>query len=182
MILGGLAILTLSAEVLVRSASRIAATLGVPSLVVGLTVVAYGTSMPELSVSMVSTVAGNTSIVLGNVIGSNIFNVLGVLGLSALIGPGQGLPVTGEALSIDLLIMGLVAVSCLPVFFSGGTITRLEGGLFLLYYLGYTLLLVLRGIGASPIPSAWGFTLLFSAPLLIAAGLTLLTRRQQSDT
>ena len=91
---------------------------GYSPLVVGLTVVAFGTSSPELAVSVQSTWSGQEAIALGNVIGSNIFNLLGVLGSSALVAP-TALPVSAGMLSFDLPIMIAVAVACLPIFFTG---------------------------------------------------------------
>jgi len=86
-IAGGLALLVLGGELLVRGASRLAASLRISPLVIGLTVVAFGTSAPELAVSVQSALSGNADIALGNVVGSNIFNVLFILGVSALIVP-----------------------------------------------------------------------------------------------
>ncbi|MFN3332121.1 MAG: sodium:calcium antiporter, partial [Caldilinea sp.] len=84
---GGLVILVAGAELLVRGASRLAAALGIAPLVIGLTIVAFGTSAPEMAVSVQSALRGQADIALGNVVGSNIFNVLFILGLSALIVP-----------------------------------------------------------------------------------------------
>ncbi|MDQ3333202.1 MAG: sodium:calcium antiporter, partial [Planctomycetota bacterium] len=87
LLIGGLAVLTVGAELLVRGAAKLAAIARISPLVIGLTVVAYGTSTPELTVSAVTAFQGKTDIALGNVVGSNIFNVLFILGLSALIIP-----------------------------------------------------------------------------------------------
>jgi cation:H+ antiporter len=114
----GLAALVLGAELLVRGASRLALSFGISSLVVGLTVVAFGTSAPELAVSTQSALSGQVDIAIGNVVGSNIFNLAGVLGTSALVAPA-GLPVNGGVLSFDLPVMVAVAVACLPIFFTG---------------------------------------------------------------
>jgi len=139
---GGLALLVLGAQTLVGAAVTIAALLGVPQLIVGLTIVAAGTSLPEVATSIVATIRGERDIAVGNVVGSSTFNVLGVLGLSALSAPGD-LPVPSSVLAFDLPVMTAVAVACLPVFFTGRTIARWEGAVFLGYYVAYTAYLVL---------------------------------------
>src|SRR5690606_26487307 len=87
MLVAGLVLLIIGADVLVRGAARLAAAFGVPALVIGLTVVAFGTSAPELAVSVKSSFAGQAELAIANVVGSNIFNVLFILGLSALVAP-----------------------------------------------------------------------------------------------
>ncbi|MFS8086627.1 MAG: sodium:calcium antiporter, partial [Acidobacteriota bacterium] len=110
--------------------------------VIGLTIVAAGTSMPEVATSVIATLRGERDIAVGNVIGSNTFNILGVLGASGLVAPAA-LPVAPAMLSFDLLVMIAVAFACLPIFFSGNAINRWEGALFLFYYIGYTAFLLL---------------------------------------
>ena len=127
----GLALLLAGAEILVRGASRIAAALRIPPLVIGLTVVAFGTSSPELAASLASTRAGSADLALGNVVGSNIFNVLAVLGISAAESAG-GVAVPLQALRFDLPIALAASVVCLPIFFTRFDIDRWEGGLYLL--------------------------------------------------
>ena len=139
---GGLALLVLGAQTLVGAAVTIAALLGVPQLIVGLTIVAAGTSLPEVATSIVATIRGERDIAVGNVVGSNTFNILGVLGVSALVAPGD-LPVAPSVLAFDLPVMTAVAVACLPVFFTGRTIARWEGVVFLGYYVAYTAYLIL---------------------------------------
>jgi cation:H+ antiporter len=141
-VVGGLALLVLGAQTLVGAAVTIAALLGVPQLIVGLTIVAAGTSLPEVATSLVATIRGERDIAVGNVVGSSTFNVLGVLGLSALVAPGE-LPVPSSVLAFDLPVMTAVAVACLPVFFTGRTIARWEGVVFLGYYVAYTAYLIL---------------------------------------
>lgn len=142
LLIGGLVFLVVGAEGLVRGASRLATRIGLSPIVVGLTVVAFGTSAPELAVSIGSSLSGQAEVALGNVVGSNIFNVLAVLGLSATVAPG-GLPVSDAMLWFDLPVMIAVAVACLPIFFTGYTIARWEGALFLGYYGAYTAYLIL---------------------------------------
>jgi cation:H+ antiporter len=141
-VIGGLALLVLGARTLVDAAVTIASLLGVPELIVGLTIVAAGTSLPEVATSIMATIRGERDIAVGNVVGSNTFNILGVLGISALAAPGD-LPVPASVLAFDLPVMTVVAVACLPVFFTGRTIARWEGVVFLGYYVAYTAYLIL---------------------------------------
>ena len=142
LVVGGLALLVLGSDWLVTGASAIARALGVSDLVLGLTIVAAGTSMPEAVTSIVASLRGQRDIAVGNVVGSNLFNLLGVLGLSSLVSPA-GMAVSAAALHFDIPVMTAVALACLPVFFTGQAIARWEGGLFVGYYLAYTVYLVL---------------------------------------
>ncbi|OQK16084.1 sodium:calcium antiporter [Methyloprofundus sedimenti] len=139
----GLVLLVLGSQWLVDSAVSIAHALAVSDLVIGLTVVAVGTSLPELATSIVASFRGETDIAVGNVVGSNLFNILCVIGLSALVAP-DGVLVATEALAFDIPAMIAVAMLCLPVFFTGYLISRWEGLVFLGYYLVYMLWLVLN--------------------------------------
>jgi cation:H+ antiporter len=139
----GLAALVLGSRWLVGGATEIARLLGVSELVIGLTIVAAGTSLPEVAASVAAAVKGQRDIAVGNVVGSNTFNVLGVLGLSALAAP-SALTVATSLLHFDMLVMLAVAVACLPIFFTGNVIARWEGWVFLGYYVAYTGYLVLR--------------------------------------
>ena len=146
-VLAGVGALVLGSTWLVSSASDIAADLGVSDLVIGLTVVAIGTSAPELATSLVAALKGERDIAVGNAVGSNLFNLLSVLGFTALVAP-DGLPVSDDALRLDMPIMVAVAVACLPVFFKGFSITRTEGAFFFAYYLAYIVFLVLDETGS----------------------------------
>jgi len=119
---------------------------GVSDLVIGLTVIAVGTSLPELATSVLASLRGERDIAVGNIVGSNIFNILVVLGLTAAVSPA-GVPVPQAALGFDLPVMFAVAFACLPVFFTGHLIARWEGGLFFAYYLAYTLFVLLAAVG-----------------------------------
>jgi cation:H+ antiporter len=143
LIAGGLVLLVFGSRWLVAAAVAIAQAAGVSELVIGLTVVAAGTSLPEVAASIGAAIKGQRDIAVGNVVGSNVFNLLGVLGLSAAVAPAA-LPVATSMLHFDVLVMVAVAVACLPVFFTGFTISRWEGWLFLFYYAAYTGYLVLR--------------------------------------
>jgi cation:H+ antiporter len=140
-IAAGLGLLLLGSNWLVRAATSIAAMMGVSHLIVGLTIVAAGTSMPEVVTSVVAGLRGQRDIAIGNVIGSNIFNLLAVLGFTGLLAQG-GLAVSTSAATLDIPIMVAVAVLCLPVFI-GQSIGRWEGLLFLGYYVLYTTYLIL---------------------------------------
>jgi cation:H+ antiporter len=133
----GIASLALGARWLVDSAAAMARALGVSELIVGLTLVALGTSLPEVATSVIATIRGERDIAVGNVIGSNIFNILAVAGLTAIMSP-TGLAVSGPALRFDIPVMIAAAVACLPIFFSGSVIDRWEGALFIAYYAAYT--------------------------------------------
>src|SRR5690606_26629276 len=134
--IGGLAILVAGAEIMVRGASRLAAALGVPPLIIGLTIVAFGTSSPELAVSLQSALSGQPELALGNVIGSNILNVLLILGASALIIP---LVVAQQLVRLDVPIM--IGASVLVwVLALNGTLGRFEGAILfacMIFYLGF---------------------------------------------
>jgi cation:H+ antiporter len=113
----------------------------VSELVIGLTIVAVGTSLSEMATSVLATLRGQRDIAIGNVVGSNIFNILSVLGISAAVAPA-GINVAPAALNFDIPVMIAVSAVCLPVFFSG-LITRREGFLFVLSYAAYATYLVL---------------------------------------
>jgi cation:H+ antiporter len=146
LILAGLALLVLGAGWLVEAAEGFARELGVSEMVIGLTIVAAGTSLPEVATSIMAAIRGERDIAVGNVVGSNIFNILAVLGLSASLAPAD-LAVAPALLAFDLPIMVAVALACLPVFFTGNRIARWEGALFLGLYAAYTAYLILRATG-----------------------------------
>ncbi|NLE77198.1 MAG: calcium/sodium antiporter, partial [Chloroflexi bacterium] len=145
LVVGGLGALILGSRWLVSSATAIAHRLGVSELIIGLTIVAAGTSLPEVVTSVLASVKGERDIAVGNVVGSNLFNLLGVLGVSAVAAPA-GLLVSPAALRFDIPVMIAVAFACLPIFFTGQRIARWEGVLFLAYYVAYTLYLILAAM------------------------------------
>lgn len=138
---GGLILLGLGSTFLISGAVKVAASLGVSELVIGLTIVAAGTSLPEVVTSITAAIRGERDIAVGNVVGSNIFNILCVLGLSSVIGP-TGITVSDSALALDIPVMIAVACACLPIFFTGRVISRWEGGVFLFLYIAYTTYLI----------------------------------------
>ncbi|MCB1666254.1 MAG: calcium/sodium antiporter [Pseudomonadales bacterium] len=141
LIVVGLVCLVIGSDQLIDGAIKIAAYFGVSELIIGLTIVAAGTSLPELVTSVVAAIHGKRDIAVGNVVGSNLFNIMGVLGVASIISPG-GIDVPESLLHFDLLVMLGVAVVCLPVFFTGGIISRSEGAAFLIYYIAYSSYLV----------------------------------------
>lgn len=138
----GLALVVVGAELLVEGAVSAAHALGVSDAVVGLTVIAIGTSAPELVTTIMSTVRGDRDIAIGNLLGSSIYNIAAVLGLTVLVAP-NGVPVSEELLNADLLLLVAAMLAALPVLVSGARITRTEGGLFVASYLGYLAWLLL---------------------------------------
>jgi len=126
LIAGGLVVLVFSGDLLVTAATTLAREAGVSEAVIGLTIVAAGTSLPELATSLVATWRGQRDIAVGNVIGSNIANLLLILGVCGTVS-GAGLTVAPPLLAMDVPFMTAVALVCLPVFLSGRVVSRLEG-------------------------------------------------------
>jgi cation:H+ antiporter len=141
LMVAGLAALMLGSKWLVDSAVSIAQSFGVSELVIGLTIVAAGTSVPEVATSVVAALRGERDIAVGNVVGSNIFNILCVLGLASIVSPA-GINVSSAALHFDIPVMIAIAAACLPVFFAGNQITRANGAAFLAYYGAYLVYLI----------------------------------------
>lgn len=142
--LAGLAMLVGGAHFLVEGAVALARLLGVSDEIVGLTVVSVGTSMPEIVTSVVAAARGSREMAIGNVVGSNLYNLLAVLGLACVVSP-EVIPVSAEMLRLDLPVMLVAAVICIPVFRSGREVSRLEGVLMVVsygVYLGYQILQV----------------------------------------
>lgn len=135
-VLLGLALLVVGSQALVEAATDIARALDVSELVIGLTVVAIGTSLPEVATSVMAAMRGQRDLAVGNAIGSNLFNILAVLGLTAAISP-NAIVVPDGALSLDLPVMIAVAIACLPMFANGYALLRWEGVLFLTFYAAY---------------------------------------------
>jgi cation:H+ antiporter len=133
----GLGLLVLGSRWFVDSAILIARHLGVSELIIGLTIVAAGTSMPEVATSLMAAIRGERDIAVGNVVGSNLFNILGVLGTASAVSSG-GVRVSAAALHLDIPVMIAVAAACLPVFWVGHVISRGNGLMFFSYYCAYT--------------------------------------------
>lgn len=166
LILVGLAMLLLGSRWLVESATTIAKSLGVSDLIIGLTIVAAGTSMPEVATSVVASMRGERDIAVGNAIGSCIFNILAVLGVSALVSP-RGIPVSEEAIQFNIPIMIASAIACLPIFFTGHRIVRWEGSILFAYYIFYTVYLILSASRTHLLPLFDHAILWFVLPLTL---------------
>ena len=138
LVIGGLVLLTAGAEILVRGSVALSLRLGVTPLVIGLTVVAFSTSLPELATSVMASVKGEADVAFGNVIGSNILNILCVLGVAALIRPFkvQGLR------PLDMGVLVGSAALILPLLWRGYTLNRWEGATLLTGYIAYLYSLV----------------------------------------
>jgi cation:H+ antiporter len=141
LIIVGLASLVAGSQMMVSGAVSIAEYLGISAAVIGLTIVAGGTSLPELATSVIAARAGQRDIAVGNVIGSNLFNLLGVLGLSAIVSH-DGLPVAATFLRLDIPVMVLVSVILLPMAIRGRRIGRAAGGFLLVGYVVYVIWMV----------------------------------------
>jgi cation:H+ antiporter len=165
-ILVGLGMLVLGSRWLVDGAVAFARLFGVSELIIGLTIVAVGTSLPEVATSVLASIKGERDIAVGNVIGSNLFNILSVLGLASLVAP-TGINVPASALHFDMPVMIAVAVACLPIFFTGYTIARWEGIVFLGYYIAYTAYLILAAAHYEAIETFSAIMLLFVVPLTV---------------
>jgi cation:H+ antiporter len=141
-LVGGLVLLVVGSQALVKGATDIATDLGVSDLVIGLTVVAIGTSLPEVATSVLAALRGERDLAVGNAIGSNLFNLLAVLGLTASVAPNS-IPIAQSTIQVDLPVMIVVAVACLPIFANGHVLQRWEGALFFLMYVAYITWLIL---------------------------------------
>lgn len=141
-LLAGIILVVVSADWLVTGAVGLARLWGVSDAFIGLTVVAIGTSAPELVTTVMSTLRGERDVAIGNLIGSSVYNICVILGVTSLI-PETGIPVPKEVIWVDIPVMAAVALACVPVFFSGREVTRVEGGLFVMAYVGYLAGLIL---------------------------------------
>ena len=166
----GVALLVVGARAIVRAATEIAVALEVSDLVIGLTVVAVGTSLPEIATSVVATVRGEREMALGNAVGSSVFNLGVVLGAAAIVSRA-GVPVPRDALRLDLPVMLAVSVLLLPVLYTRWQVSRWEGWLLLLGYLGYLSYLVLstQGRDLTVVHAVLGVALSLAALLLVLA-------------
>jgi len=136
----GLTMLIYGSGWFVEGAISAARILGVSELVIGLTIVAAGTSLPEVFTSVIAAFRGERDIAVGNVVGSNIFNLLGVLGFTSIMLP-EGLSISSSLFYFDLPVMLVVALFCLPIFITGKIINRKEGAFLLLIYILYVIAL-----------------------------------------
>jgi len=176
LVAGGLGLLVLGADWFVEGAIRVARLLGISDLVIGLTIVAAGTSMPEAATSVLAALRGERDIAVGNIVGSNIFNILACVGVSAVAAPTR-LTVPESVIAFDLPAMIAVALACLPIFFSGNRISRWEGALFLAYYCAYAAYLVLAARAHDAIDE-FGFVMRWIVLPLTGVTLAVIVYRQ----
>ena len=135
----GLTLLSFGANILVNGSQDLARTLGIKETIIGLTIVATGTSLPELVTSIVAAFKGKTDLAIGNVIGSNLLNQLLILGSCTIFSGLKGLTINNDLINTDIPIMVLTTFACMPIFWTQGKITRLEGFLLLNIYTLYVL-------------------------------------------
>jgi len=178
LILAGLGLLVLGSEWLVGAAVAFARVLGVSDLVIGLTIIAAGTSMPEAATSIMAAVRGERDIAVGNVIGSNTFNILGCLGVSGVVS-GSGLSIPPAVLNFDLWVMVAVALACLPVFMLGREIGRRRGLMFLGFYVVYVTYLILGAQQHDALDEFSAVMISFVLPITIVTLVTMVIRDQK---
>lgn len=164
---------------LVDSATTIARNFGVSDLLIGLTIVSLGTSLPELATSIMASIRGERDIAVGNVLGSNIFNILAVLGVAGIMTPG-GVAVSEAAIRFNIPVAIAVAFACLPIFASGNRIDRWEGLLFTFYYVAYTTYLILDALNHETLPIYSRVMLIFVLPLTIITLVTVAFQQKKS--
>ncbi len=176
----GVGMLVQGANWLVEGAVRVATAFGMSELVIGLTIIAAGTGLPELAASVVAGLRGEKDIAVGNAIGSCIFNLVAVLGLTASLSP-QSIAVPVQMLKMDLPIMLASAIACLPIFYRGWRIDRWEGAVFLLFYIAYLAELVLLSTSSSFEPTLRLTMLAFVMPLCVITLAVLVLRQFRKE-
>lgn len=183
-IIAGLGLLVQGSDWLVNGAVAIAQYYGISELIIALTLISIGTSLPELATVIVGTFRGEQELVVGNVVGSNIFNILLVLGFTTLISP-ISIEVSEAAIVFDMPVMIAVAVACLPIFFNNYLIERWEGTLFLAYYVAYASYLFFNATQHGALSTFSAMMLWFVMPLTLLTFLVLMwqgLKRQQSNS
>ncbi len=171
MVIGGLAMLVVGGDFFIGAAVAIARAWGLSELVIGLTLVAAGTSLPEVAASVVAALKGERDIAVGNVVGSNIFNLMCVAGITGLAVPG-GIPVSDMAIARDLPVMVMVAVACLPLFLVGHGVERWEGMILIAFYALYACFLVAMAQGNDAMFQTLTIVGWILAPLAVVAYVT----------
>jgi len=161
----GLVMLIFGARWMVGSATIFAEKAGVSELLIGLTIVAVGTSLPEIVTSILAAVRGEKDLAVGSIVGSNILNILSVIGISGLF--ISGIPVQDSLLQVEYIILMAVSVLCFPIFFTGRRIKRIEGAIFLSSYILYLFYLYLDSIASSFLPSFVQWVLFGFVPVVV---------------
>ena len=182
LILLGLVALVTGSHFLVEAAVTTAKQWGVSDVVIALTIVALGTSLPEIATSVTAALKGQRDMAVGNVVGSNTFNILGCLGISGMLST-SGLVVAESVIHFDAWVMLAVALACLPIFISGREIARWEGVVFLLYYAAYTAYLILASQAHDALQQFSAVMLYFVVPLtVITMAVSLFKHRRAGRT
>jgi len=180
-VLIGLFLLVLGSDWFVSAAIFIAKIIGVSDAVIGLTIVAAGTSMPEVATSVIASLKGERDIAVGNVVGSNIFNIIGCLGITGILAASEIL-VPPSVVHFDLWVMFAVSLACIPIFVSGREIARWEGCLFILYYIVYVTYLILASKDHDALPTFSATMLSFVIPLTIVTLMVMMLGRPTKDS
>lgn len=182
LVLGGLVLLVLGARFFVAGAVDLARLLGLSETVIGLTIVAAGTSLPEVATSLMAAYRGERDIAVGNVVGSNIFNLLLILGVSVMTGGGT-LEVPASILRFDLPVMLAAAAALVPIALVRGHLARWEGVFFLAAYVAYVAYIVLDSTGHDALPAFSLAMLEFVLPLVVVTlGVLLVQGLRRTDT
>lgn len=179
LIIAGLGLLVQGSEWLVDAAVIFAKLLGVSDIVIGLTIVAAGTSMPEVATSIMAAIKGERDIAVGNVMGSNTFNILGGLGITGLLAPA-GVVVPASVMNFDLWVMLAVSFACIPVFLTGREIARWEGAVFLVYYIAYVTYLILASQQHAALNAYSTAMMSFVVPITVVTLVAVMIRRPAS--
>jgi cation:H+ antiporter len=179
-IIVGLGMLIIGSRWLIQSAVVIAHALGIGSLVIGLTIVAAGTSLPELATSVMAVIRGEQDIAVGNIVGSNIFNILAVLGFSSFISP-HGITISNIAMQFDILIMIAISIVCLPFFITGYKIVRWEGFYFIISYMLYIMFLIAYSTNQIVIRPVYAALFVFIIPVCLITLSTVIIRILRSS-
>lgn len=179
LIIAGLGLLVQGSEWLVDAAVIFAKLLGVSDIVIGLTIVAAGTSMPEVATSIMAAIKGERDIAVGNVMGSNTFNILGGLGITGLLAPA-GVMVPASVMNFDLWVMLAVCFACVPVFMTGREIARWEGAVFLVYYVAYVTYLILASQQHAALAAYSTAMMSFVVPITVVTLVAVMIRRPAS--
>jgi cation:H+ antiporter len=182
LIVVGLALLVVGSDWLVSSSVVFAKSFGVSDVVIGLTIVAAGTSMPEVATSLTAALKGERDIAVGNVVGSNTFNILGCVGLSGLVAGSDGLAIAPSVLNFDIWVMLAVALACLPIFVTGREIARWEGAVFLGYYVAYVAYLLLAAQQHAALPAFSATMIGFVIPLTVVTLVVVWLRQPKNHT
>jgi cation:H+ antiporter len=169
LVIVSIALMILASKWMVSGAVSIAARAGMSEFVVGLTIVAVGTSLPEIATTVTAIRRDHHELAVGGIFGSCLFNIVGVPAVMAIVS-ATAMPVAVEAVSVDVPIMILAVVACLPLFLTGHRMSRSEGVLFLTYYTAYVVLLYIRGSASVALSDYQIELLVLALPILVVTG------------